>query len=87
MYHVGEKVARLPTETNPMSPSLSSRDPSKNRPLAMPEIVRTVSRILEPIWQGRKWGVTVSRFACDKSSQSTLQSAPATEDSECTESY
>src|ERR1700676_2954558 len=53
MYHVGEKVARLPTETNPMSPSLSSRDPSKNRPCAMPEIVRTVSKILEHIWQGR----------------------------------
>ena len=53
MYHVGEKVTRLPTETNPMSPSLSSRNPSKNRPWAMPETVRTVSKILEPIWQGR----------------------------------
>ena len=63
MYHVGEKVTRLPTETNPMSPSLSSRNPSKNRPWAMPETVRTVSKILEPIWQGRTTSVTV---LCDE---------------------
>jgi len=43
-----------------MSPSLSSRNPSKNRPWAMPETVRTVSKILEPIWQGRRRGDTVS---------------------------
>ena len=64
MYHVGEKVAPLPTETNPMSPSLSSRDPSKNRPWAMPEIVRTVSKILEPTWQGRKTSGNCESLKC-----------------------